>query len=90
MFSGTVEAGAEILNVRTNKKEKIARLFRVHANKRERLDKAVAGEIVAAAGLKDATTGDTVCDPRSPILLERIDTYEPVISQGIEADIAAA
>jgi elongation factor G len=90
VFSGTLEAGAEILNVRTNKKEKVARLFRVHANKRERLDKAVAGEIVAAAGLKDATTGDTVCDPKAPILLERIDTYEPVISQAIEADNAAA
>ena len=90
VFSGTLEAGAEILNVRTNRKEKVARLFRVHANKRERLDKAVAGEIVAAAGLKDATTGDTVCDPKSPILLERIDTYEPVISQAIEADNAAA
>jgi elongation factor G len=90
VFSGTLEAGAEILNVRTNRKEKVARLFRVHANKRERLDKAVAGEIVAAAGLKDATTGDTVCDPRAPILLERIDTYEPVISQAIEADNAAA
>ena len=90
VFSGTLEAGAEILNVRTNRKEKVARLFRVHANKRERLDKAVAGEIVAAAGLKDATTGDTLCDPKSPILLERIDTYEPVISQAIEADNAAA
>jgi len=90
VFSGTLEAGAEILNVRTNRKEKVARLFRVHANKRERLDKAVAGEIVAAAGLKDATTGDTVCDPKAPILLERIDTYEPVISQAIEADNAAA
>ena len=59
IFCGTLEAGAEILNVRTNKKEKVARLFRIHANKRERLEKAVAGEIVAAAGLKDATTGDT-------------------------------
>jgi len=90
IFSGVLEAGAEILNVRTNRKEKVARLFRIHANKRERLDKAVAGEIVAAAGLKDATTGDTVCDPKAPILLERIDTYEPVISQAIEADNAAA
>jgi elongation factor G len=90
VFSGVLEAGAEILNVRTNRKEKVARLFRIHANKRERLDKAIAGEIVAAAGLKDATTGDTVCDPKAPILLERIDTYEPVISQAIEADNAAA
>jgi elongation factor G len=90
IFSGMLEPGHELLNVRTNKKEKIARLFRIHANKRERLDKAVAGEIVAAAGLKDATTGDTLCDPKAPILLERIDTYEPVISQAIEADNAAA
>ncbi len=90
LFSGVVEAGDEILNVRTNRKEKVARLFRIHANKRERLDKAVAGEIVAVAGLKDATTGDTVCDPKAPILLERIDTYEPVISQAIEAENAAA
>ncbi|MFT3698443.1 MAG: elongation factor G [Kofleriaceae bacterium] len=90
IFSGMLEAGGEILNVRTGKKEKVARLFRIHAAKRERLEKAVAGEIVAAAGLKDATTGDTLCDPKSPILLERIDTYEPVISQAIEADNAAA
>jgi elongation factor G len=90
IFSGMLEPGHEILNVRTNRKEKVARLFRIHANKRERLDRAVAGEIVAAAGLKDATTGDTVCDPKAPILLERIDTYEPVISQAIEADNAAA
>ncbi len=90
VFSGTVEAGDEVLNVRTGKKEKIARLFQVHAAKRERLDKAIAGEIVAAAGLKDATTGDTLCDPKAPILLERIDTYEPVISQAIEAENAAA
>jgi elongation factor G len=90
IFSGTVEAGAEILNVRTNKKEKLSRLFKIHADKRERLDKAFAGEIVAAAGLRDATTGDTLCDPKSPILLERIDTYEPVISQAIEAESSAA
>ncbi|MDX2090184.1 MAG: elongation factor G [Kofleriaceae bacterium] len=90
VFSGTVEAGAELLNVRTGKKEKIARLFQLHANKRERLDKAVAGEIVAVAGLKDATTGDTLCDPKAPILLERIDTYEPVISQAIEAENQSA
>jgi elongation factor G len=90
IFSGMIEAGAEVLNVRTNKKEKVARLFRIHAQKRERLDKGVAGEIVAVAGLKDATTGDTICDPKSPILLERIDTYEPVISQAIEAENQAA
>ena len=90
VFSGTVSAGDEILNARTGKKEKIARLFRLHADKRERLETAVAGEIVAAAGLKDATTGDTLCSSTAPILLERIDTYEPVISQAIEAENNAA
>ncbi|HMG55241.1 MAG TPA: GTP-binding protein, partial [Kofleriaceae bacterium] len=90
IFSGVVEPGHELLNVRTGKKEKIARLFHVHANKRERLEKGIAGEIVAAAGLKDATTGDTICDPKAPILLERIDTYEPVIAQAIEAENASA
>jgi elongation factor G len=90
VFSGTFAPGDELLNVRTGKKEKVARLFRVHADKREKLEKAVAGEIVAAAGLKDATTGDTMCDPKAPILLERIDTYEPVISQAIEAENNAA
>jgi elongation factor G len=90
IFSGMLNTGDELLNVRTFKKEKIARLFRIHADKRERLERAVAGEIVACSGLKDATTGDTICDPKEPILLERIDTYEPVISQAIEADNAAA
>ena len=90
IFSGTVAAGEEILNVRTNRKEKVARLFRIHAAKRERLEKAFAGEIVAAAGLKEATTGDTLCAPSAPILLERIDTYEPVISQAIEAENSQA
>ncbi|HVV84228.1 MAG TPA: elongation factor G [Kofleriaceae bacterium] len=90
IFSGTVSPGDELLNARTGKKEKVARLFRIHADKRERLDKAIAGEIVAAAGLKDATTGDTLCDAKAPILLERIDTYEPVISQAIEAENNAA
>ena len=90
IFSGTVSAGDDILNTRTGKKEKVTRLFRIHADKRERLEKAVAGEIVAASGLKDATTGDTLCDPKAPILLERIDTYEPVISQAIEAENNAA
>jgi elongation factor G len=90
IFSGTMAPGDELLNVRTGKKEKIARLFRIHADKRERLEKGVAGEIVAAAGLKEATTGDTLCVATAPILLERIDTYEPVISQAIEAENSQA
>jgi elongation factor G len=85
VFSGTLKPGMDVLNVRENKKEKVARLFELHANKRQRIESAGAGSIVAAAGLKLATTGDTLCDPAHPILLERIDTYEPVISSAIEA-----
>ena len=89
IFSGTLKPGQEVLNVRTGKKEKIARLFEVHANRRQRLEKGVAGQIVTATGLKEATTGDTLCAPDAPILLERIDTYEPVISVSIEPDTNA-
>ncbi len=89
VFSGSIKAGQEVLNVRTGKKEKIARLFETHANKRNRIEKAGAGTIVTATGLKTATTGDTLCDPDAPIMLERIDTYEPVISTAIEPDTNA-
>jgi elongation factor G len=90
VFSGTLKPGAEVLNVRTGKKEKIARLFVLHANKRQRIDEAGPGLICAATGLKVATTGDTLADLKDPILLERIDTYEPVISAAIEATTNAA
>jgi len=89
-FSGVLEPGAEVYNVRAGQREKIARLFFVHADKRERADRAGAGSIVAAAGLKLATTGDTLCAENAPILLERIDTYEPVISIAIEPRTQAA
>ncbi len=65
--------------------EKVARLFSVHAASREKLEQAGAGTIVLAVGLKDTATGDTLCDPRAPIVLESIDTYQAVISQAIEA-----
>jgi elongation factor G len=90
VFSGALEPGREVLNARTGEKEKVARLFEIHAHKRERVARAGAGSIVAAAGLKIATTGDTLCDERHPILLERIDTYEPVISIAIEPRTQAA
>jgi elongation factor G len=89
IFSGSLNPGLEVLNVRTGKKEKVARLFETHANKRQRIDRAGAGMIVTATGLKVATTGDTLCDPEAPIMLERIDTYEPVISTAIEPDTNA-
>jgi elongation factor G len=86
VFSGTLRPGDDVLNVRAGQTEKVARLFQVHADKRERIDKAGAGMIVAAMGLKHATTGDTLCAASAPILLERIDTYEPVISAAIEPE----
>jgi elongation factor G len=89
VFSGSIKPGQEVLNVRTGKKEKVARLFETDANKRKRIDRAGAGMIVTAMGLKVATTGDTLCDPAHPIMLERIDTYEPVISTAIEPDTNA-
>ena len=90
VFSGTLQPGQEVLNSRTGRNEKIARLFAIHAHKRERLDRAPAGSIVVAAGLKLATTGDTLCSPTDPILLERIDSYEPVIFIAIEPKTQAA
>ena len=84
VFSGTVRPGDLVLNVRTGTKERVARLFELHANKRKRVDKVGAGSIVAATGLKASVTGDTLCDTDNPILLERIDTYEPVMSIAVE------
>ncbi len=69
--------------------EKVARLFSVHADSRDKIDDAKAGSIVLAVGLKDTATGDTLCDPRAPIALERIDTYQPVINQAVEAATSA-
>lgn len=89
IYSGQIRAGDEVYNAIKKKKEKIARLLRMHANKRERIDKASAGELVAVLGLKDTTTGDTLCDEAHPIVLEQIEFYEPVISQAIEAKTPA-
>jgi elongation factor G len=86
VFSGTLRSGEQVLNPRTGKKERVTRLFRVHADKRIAVDEAVAGEIVAAAGLERATTGDTLCATDEPILLERIDARVPVLTQSIEVD----
>jgi elongation factor G len=84
VYSGVIKAGEEVQNARTRKNEKVARLFSVHANRRERIERAGAGTIVVAMGLRDAGTGDTICAPRAPVLLERIDVTEPVIARAIE------
>ncbi|HKQ62489.1 MAG TPA: elongation factor G [Candidatus Polarisedimenticolaceae bacterium] len=90
VFSGTLDAGDEVYNPRTAETERLARLFSVHADRRQRLDQAGPGSIVAAAGLRAATTGDTLCSAQAPILLERIDANEPVMSIAIEARSQAA
>ena len=89
IYSGRMHAGDELFNASRGKKEKIARLLQMHANKRERVETAAAGDIIAVMGLKEITTGDTICDEAHPILLESIEIYEPVISLAIEAKTPA-
>ena len=84
IYSGVLKPGDEVQNARTRRNEKVARLFSVHANRRERIERAGAGSIVVAMGLKDAGTGDTIYAPKAPILLGRIDAHEPVITRAIE------
>ena len=84
VYSGTVRAGDPVYNPAKGVKEKLARLLKMHSNKRERIESASAGDIVAAMGLKLSTTGDTLCSEAHPILLEPIQFNEPVISMAIE------
>ena len=84
IYSGKVAPGAVVYDVNRNVQERIARMFRMYANKRERIDEAVAGDIVAATGLRDASTGDTLCLETQPIQLEAIEFPEPVISVAVE------
>lgn len=84
IYSGVLKAGTRLLNVGKNKKENVPRIFRVFAKRREQLAQAYAGDIVAVIGLKDTVTGDTLCDTRGGILLERIEFPETVISMSIE------
>jgi elongation factor G len=89
IYSGKLHAGDELYNATHGKKEKISRLLKMHANKRERVEQAAAGDIVAVMGLKWVSTGDTICDEAHPIRLEPIEFYEPVISMAIEAKTPA-
>jgi elongation factor G len=84
IYSGSVNAGGLVYNPGKNVKEKLARLLKMHSNKRERVTKASAGDIIATMGLKLAMTGDTLCDEDKPILLEPIQFNEPVISVATE------
>lgn len=84
LYSGTLAAGSAVLNARTGKRERIGRMLQMHANSREDIKGAMAGEIIGLLGLKDVRTGDTLCDEANPILLERIEFPEPVISLALE------
>ena len=84
IYSGRIDAGDAVYNITQDTDERVARLFRLHAGRREKLDSAFAGDLVAAAGMKDARTGDTLCSRQAPILLEQIANYKPVISLAIE------
>ena len=84
IYSGRLETGSSILNATTGKKERIGKIYQMHANKREEKDSAGAGMIIAVMGLKDTTTGDTLCDSDKPVILESMDFPDPVISVAIE------
>ena len=84
IYSGTLSAGSSVYNATRGRRERVGRLMKMHANKREDIAEAYAGEIVAVAGLKQVTTGDTICDEDHPIILEAIEFPRPVISVAIE------
>jgi len=84
IYSGTLTAGSSVYNATKGKRDRIGRLMKMHANKREDIEEAYAGEIVAASGLRTVTTGDTLCDEAHPIVLEAIEVPRPVISVAIE------
>jgi elongation factor G len=84
VYSGTIESGAAVVNSTKDKKERIGKIFQMHANKENPVDKVTAGHIYAVIGLKDTTTGDTLCDPAHPVVLESMTFPEPVIEVAIE------
>ncbi|NLJ59232.1 MAG: elongation factor G [Tissierellia bacterium] len=84
VYSGVLESGTYVLNSTKNKRERIGRILQMHANKREEIKKSYTGDIDAAVGLKTTTTGDTLCDPDHPIVLESMEFPEPVIEVAIE------
>ncbi|HQX27967.1 MAG TPA: elongation factor G [Alphaproteobacteria bacterium] len=84
IYSGKLEAGSYVINSVKEKKERIGRMLLMHANNREEIKQAEAGDIVALVGLKDTTTGDTLCDPDKPIVLERMEFPDPVIEIAVE------
>ncbi len=84
VYSGTLEAGSTILNANKGKKDRMGRILLMHSNHRQDIDKVYAGDIAAAVGLKEVSTGDTLCDPDHPVILESMEFPEPVIDIAIE------
>jgi elongation factor G len=84
VYSGVLETGMNVLNTRTGKKERISRLFQMHASKQNPMDVIGTGDICAVVGLKNIRTGDTLCDPDKPIVLEKMEFPDPVIDVAIE------
>ncbi|TDG12716.1 elongation factor G [Seongchinamella unica] len=84
VYSGRLESGTAVFNSVKEKKERVGRMVQMHSNSREEIKEVLAGDIAAAVGLKDVTTGDTLCDPDNPIVLERMEFPEPVISVAVE------
>jgi len=89
VYSGRLKAKGEVFNPARQIKEKLSRILRMHANKRERVEEVGAGSIVGVVGLKASTTGETLCSPEKPLLLEKIEIYEPVISIAVEPKTSA-
>jgi elongation factor G len=84
VYSGTVKSGMALANTTRERKERVGRMYLMHADEREQIEEAYAGDIIALAGLKDTRTGDTLCDPQKAVLLEKMDFPNPVIEQAIE------
>jgi elongation factor G len=84
IYSGVLTSGVSLMNTVKDKRERIGRMLLMHANNREETKEAYAGDIVAVVGLKDTTTGDTLCDPQKPVILERMEFPEPVIEMAVE------
>lgn len=89
VYSGTLEAGSYVLNATSDTRERVGRILFMHANSRSEVDEVFSGDIAAAVGLKNTTTGDTLCDTKTPIILERMEFPEPVIEVAIEPNTKA-
>ncbi|MBE8220170.1 MAG: elongation factor G, partial [Alphaproteobacteria bacterium] len=84
VYSGKLESGSTVVNTVKDKRERVGRMLQMHANSREEIKEAYAGDIVALVGMKDTTTGDTLCDPDNPVILERMEFPDPVIEVAVE------